>query len=123
MNLYCSLKLYWVIRTWYFRNKSFHFELIEYYNWQEKEWLRTFYYDIEKCIRQNESEAEFVEVCLAVLHQIRDLRCVKDTKDYQEWLPVSQQVVPLDTLLRESSDVCGGSLCSQSEEESSIPGW
>lgn len=73
---------------------------------------------MEKCIRQNESEAEFVEVCLAVLRQIKDLRSVGDAEDY--WLPVSQQVVPLNTLF--SNDVCGGSLCSLLAEECSISG-
>lgn len=75
---------------------------------------------MEKCIRQNESEAEFVEVCLAVLRQIKDLRSVGDAEDYPDWLPISQQVVPLNTLF--SNDVCGGSLCSLLAEECSISG-
>lgn len=78
---------------------------------------------MEKCIRQNESDAEFAEVCLSVLHQIKELRSSGDKKDCPDWLPVSQQVVPLDTLFRTSEDVFGGSLvCSLTEEECMISG-
>ena len=91
---------------------------------QEKEWLRSFYYDVEKCIRQNESDAEFVEVCFSALQQIKQIRNGQDEKPDPEvsscpWLPLDHQVVSLDTVLRKEKDVFGGSLvCSTSQTES-----
>ena len=78
---------------------------------------------MEKCIRQNESDAEFVEVCFSALQQIKRIRIneqhVHEMVDCSHWLPLSQQVVPLDTVLRQDKDVFGGSLvCSASHEES-----
>ena len=75
---------------------------------------------MEKCVRQNESDAEFVEVCCSALQQIKRMRNEDDEMvDSSHWLPVSQQVVSLDTVLRQDQDVFGGSLvCSASHEES-----
>ncbi|KAJ7385467.1 hypothetical protein OS493_016551 [Desmophyllum pertusum] len=68
----------------------------------EKEWLRSFYYDAEKCIRQNESDAEFSETCFAVLHQIKEKRSGDDGMESSVWLPLNQQVVPLNTLFKQA---------------------
>ena len=84
---------------------------------QEKEWLRIFYYDIEKCIRQNESDAELAEVCLAVLHHIKETQRKDDKMESSLWLPFDHQVMPLSTLFTASKDVFGGSLTTSQEEK------
>lgn len=87
---------------------------------QEKEWLKSFYFDVEKCIRQNESDGEFAEVCFSALQRIKRLHHEQDENDVSSsrWLPLGQQVVSLDTLFRKDKDVFGGSLiCSESQED------
>lgn len=77
---------------------------------------------MEKCIRQNESDAEFGEVCFAILHQIKETRNVDDRVESLCWLPISHQVMPLNTS-KTSKDVYGGSLVtSASQEESMVSG-
>lgn len=94
---------------------------IQHYIFQEKEWLRIFYYDVEKCIRQNESDAELADVCLAVLHQIKETRSRDDKMESPLWLPFDHQVMPLNTLFTTSKNVFGSSLTS-SEEEKMVSG-
>lgn len=78
---------------------------------------------MEKCIRQNESDAEFGEVCFAILHQIKETRNVDDRVKSLCWLPISHQVMPLNKLSKTSKDVYGGSLVpSASQEESMVSG-
>ena len=74
---------------------------------------------MEKCIRQNESDAEFGEVCFSVLLQIKHTRMNGDDK-CSPWLPVSHQVVPLDTLVKTSKDVFGGSLVHGASQEENM---
>ena len=90
---------------------------IQPYIFQEKEWLRIFYYDVEKCIRQNESDSELADVCLAILHQIREFRSRDDRMESSLWLPFDHQVMPLSTLFTTSKHVFGGSLASSQEEK------
>ena len=77
---------------------------------QEKSWLRSFYYDLEKCIRQNESDAEFAEVCFFALQKINQHRNEHDEKDaFSPWL-LNHQVVSLDTLMKKHKDIFSGFL-------------
>lgn len=86
---------------------------------QEKEWLRSFYYDFEKGLRQNESDGEFVEVCLRSLHQIK--RVISNelhSCTISSWVPLDQKLMTLDRLLRGRNSVSGGSIfCRESSVE------
>ena len=86
---------------------------------QEKEWLRSFYYDFEKGLRQNESDGEFVEVCLRSLHQIkRVISKEMQSSTISSWVPLDQKLMTLDRLLRGRNSVFGGSIfCRESSVE------
>lgn len=89
----------------------------------EKEWLRSFYYDVEKGLRQNESDAEFVEVCLHSLRQIkRAIMNELQAPTSSNWLPFDQKVIPLNTLLREHPSVFGGCIVSKASPVESFLG-
>ncbi|CAH3192159.1 unnamed protein product [Porites evermanni] len=62
----------------------------------EKSWLRSFYYDVEKCIRQNESDAEFAEVCFFALQKINQHQNEHDEKEaFSPWLLNHQQIATM----------------------------
>ena len=75
-----------------------------------------FYYDVEKCIRQNESDTELADICLAILYQIKESQSKDDRMQSSLWLPFGHQVMPLSTLFTANKDVFGGSLTSSQEE-------
>ena len=75
---------------------------------QEEEWLKAFYNDVEKCLRQNDSEAQFVEVCFSVLSAIRLVKAGHQVGDSFSWIPVNHKVTPLGAL--SVQEVTGGSL-------------
>lgn len=85
----------------------------------EKEWLRSFYYDFEKGLRQSESDGEFVEVCLRSLHQIkRVISKEMQSSTISSWVPLDKKLMTLDRLLRGRNSVLGGSIfCRESSVE------
>ena len=89
---------------------------------QEKSWLRSFYYDVEKCIRQNESDAEFAEVCFFALQKINQHRNEHDEKEaFPPWL-LNHQVFSLDTLMKKHKDIFSGFLVCNAEKADNISG-
>ena len=89
---------------------------------QEKSWLRSFYYDVEKCIRQNESDAEFAEVCFSALQKLYQHRNEHDEKEaFFPWL-LNHQVFSLDTLVKKHTDIFSGFLDCNAEKADNISG-
>lgn len=86
---------------------------------QEKDWLRSFYYDVEKGLRQNETDGEFVEVSLRSLHQIKRVICNEmQSSTISSWLPLDRKLMTLDRLQRGRNSVFGGSIfCKESSVE------
>ena len=77
---------------------------------------------MEKCIRQNESDAEFAEVCFFALQKINQYRNELDEKEaFSPWL-LNHQVFSLDTFMKKHKDIFSGFLVCNAAKADNISG-